>query len=371
MAKHQIVLVGGQLFPILIGIKELSPDFIHFIVSNESKDKINLLKPLIVSTLCTESICNPYDFFSIKKTCEDIIDTIKEKEEVLFNVTGGTKIMMIASQSVMQRHNLKGFYINQNDTLIRLPSLEMLPLISECTAKEFFGLSGHFINNFKNLNDYSSNDIETVEKIAWFADTQSKIYLQINSCIRNSFEKISKIPTTGKLNINPSINISWSQSSLEIESNGVNILKLTSNNIRYIFFHCGWWELYVAKEIFKWPRIKELLLQCELPFKADNQTMKNEIDVLLNLGRKMIFIECKSGIVNQHDINKMRVIKQTYGGEISKSILVSRFCPNSNIIEKCNELDIEVFFQYKNLKKVNSISKLIESLEIVSRKFEL
>ena len=31
--KHQIALVGGQLLPIYVGIKEFSPDKIHFIVS--------------------------------------------------------------------------------------------------------------------------------------------------------------------------------------------------------------------------------------------------------------------------------------------------------------------------------------------------
>ncbi len=46
------------------------------------------------------------------------------------------------------------------------------------------------------------------------------------------------------------------------------------------------------------------------------------MDIIINTERKLIFIECKSGLVKQEDINKMRIVKQTYGGIISKSIPV-------------------------------------------------
>ena len=61
--KHQISLVGGQLLPIYVGIKEFNPDKIHFIVSKESVTSLNNLKPIIKGIPFNEYQCNPFDFY--------------------------------------------------------------------------------------------------------------------------------------------------------------------------------------------------------------------------------------------------------------------------------------------------------------------
>ena len=57
-------------------------------------------------------------------------------------------------------------------------------------------------------------------------------------------------------------------------------------------------------------KAKELLIQCELPFKTDINTTKNEIDVLVNIGGKLIFIRINREWSKQEDVNKMRVVKR-------------------------------------------------------------
>ena len=125
----------------------------------------------------------------------------------------------------------------------------------------------------------------------------------------------------------------------------------------------------MAKEVSKWSKIKDIQVNCVLPFKTDTKTAKNEIDILLNTGKKLVFIECKSGNVKQEDINKMKVIKQIYGGLISKSILVSRFLTNTTIIEKCKELNIDIFYCYAfNNKLINPLNNIISNLEEINKK---
>ena len=140
-------------------------------------------------------------------------------------------------------------------------------------------------------------------------------------------------------------------------SKGKPTINLKSKHIIKLFFNATWWELQVAKEIANWPGLKELLINCVLPFKTDKESRKNEIDILISTGKRLIFVECKSGNVRQEDINKMKVIKQTYGGVISKSILVSRFLPNATILEKCKELEIDVFLHM--LSVINKHSEQI------------
>ena len=135
-----------------------------------------------------------------------------------------------------------------------------------------------------------------------------------------------------------------------------------------MFFKAVWWELLIVNEIAKTMKFKELFLGFELNFKSDKNTTKNEIDILINTGKKLIFIECKSGLVKQEDINKMKIVKQTYGGVIAKSILVCRELPNPSIIEKCKELDIELFYSIAFNKEVNPINKLIKLINEIENK---
>ena len=99
--KHQIALVGGQLLPILIGIKEFVPDEIHLILSNETVDKIAGLTALLNTRQINKYNCDPFDFLSIKTTCEQIIAKLNSSDEVAFNLTGGTKIMVLALQAII------------------------------------------------------------------------------------------------------------------------------------------------------------------------------------------------------------------------------------------------------------------------------
>lgn len=369
--KHQITFVGGQLLPVFVGIKEFSPDKIHFIVSEESKNKIGLLKPFFTNKIFSEKQCNPFDFTSIKTKLTEILQKIESSDEVEFNLTGGTKVMVLAAQAIMQEKNIKGFYINLDNTFLQLPSYEIKKITSEITTKEFLEMTGHKISHSNVLSDFSDDDFKSVSAIESFSLSYDNLLLKINSKIRKTFDNLNRIPTSGQLEINNNCNLNWTANKISVTLQGKEILKMDSPNIRSLFFNAGWWELTVAKAISQWPKAKELLIQCELPFKTDVNTTKNEIDVLVNIGGKLIFIECKSGIVKQEDINKMRVVKDTYGGIISKSLLVSRFMPSTTIIEKCKELNIEVFFSFVGRNQINSLTKLINTLDKLEKKLTI
>lgn len=369
--KHQITFVGGQLLPVLVGIKEFSPEKIHFIVSEESKSKISLIKPFLTGKSFSENICNPFEFASIKLACEKILHKMENGDEVQFNLTGGTKIMVLAAQSIILERNLNGFYINQDDTLLQLPSYSIQKLTSQISVKEFLEISGHQLRSSKTMSDFSSDDFKSVDEIDKFTKSHDKLILQINSKVRNTYDKLGKIPTAGHLEINKQAKLIWSDKNITVQLNGKEVFKIQSPNVRSLFFNASWWELIVAKEISLWSKAKELLIQCELPFKTDTLTTKNEIDVLVNLGGKLIFIECKSGMVKQEDINKMRIVKDTYGGIISKSLLVCRFMPTPTILEKCKELSIDVFFCNAGRTTVNPLSKLINALDKLEKKLTI
>lgn len=369
--KHQISLVGGQLLPIYLGIKEFIPDRVHFIVSNESKNNITKLKSLLSGIITSEYNCNAFDFYSIKGVCEKIIEKINPDDEVVFNLTSGTKIMVLAAQAIIHEKNLRGFYINQDDSYLELPIYQKKQIQTQLTIQEFFDVSGHHFFSAKKLNDYNIADYKMAHLIETFASTDNR-YTKITSVLRKKYnDKHNKIPLTGKEIFDSGLVINWSSQSIIISNNGKTLYNFNSPCIIDLFFNAAWWELLVAEEVGKWIKAKEILIKCELPFASDKQTTKNEIDILLNTGKKLIFVECKSGNVKQEDINKMKVIKQTYGGIISKSILVSRFIPSTTIIEKCNELDIELFYCYMGKMLVNPLSRITNTLDKLEKKLSI
>lgn len=366
--RHQITFVGGQLLPVFLGIKEFSPDKIHFIVSKESRDRVALLKSFFNDKVDSENLCEPFDFISIKDTCEGILRNIGEGDEIQFNMTGGTKVMLLAAQALIQDNQLHGFYINPDNTILNLPSYTIQDITCEIKVEEFLELSGHKLNKFKTIEDFCLEDIAVASAIDDYA-ARSKTFPTVSQYFRKKYnEKGKSIPKSGIEILEENIEVVWSNHQIEITKSGSCLFSAKSNIIYNLFFFAGWWELQVANAISEWAKPRELLIQCELPFKGDLKTPKNEIDVLINLGKKLIFVECKSGIVKQEDINKMKIIRDTYGGVISKSILVSRFLPSRNIIEKCNELNIELFYQYKDKDLIHQLSEIIVVLENLEMK---
>jgi hypothetical protein len=368
-----IAFVGGQLLPVFIGIKEFAPETIHFVVSDESKGSITALKSFLSGKVFAEIVCDPFDFISIKSTCESIINRIPPNDEVHFNLTGGTKIMVLAAQSLISEGKVTGFYVNQNDTLLHLPTYQINKLNARITAKEFFEVSGHKLNNSKNINDFSKEDFKAAREIEAFSTSENEMFYGITASIRKKYDRLDKLPLSGRMNITlaeikRSVKLSWDSNGILLESAGNNIFGIRTPNAKTIFFNAVWWELIVAKEISRWGKATELLIHCELPFKTSTKTPKNEIDILINLGGKLIFVECKSGLVKQEDINKMKVVKDTYGGIVSRAILVSRFKPHPTIIEKCSEVSIDIFYMFDDKTQVNSISKLLTLLDRVEKK---
>ncbi|MDT3403783.1 Card1-like endonuclease domain-containing protein [Mucilaginibacter terrae] len=367
MAKHQIALVGGQILPIYFGIKEFAPDHIHFIVSAESQGKSAQIRHLIGPGKVAEYTCNPYEISSIKSICEKIIRQTIAGDEVLFNLTGGNKVMLLAAQAVMNEHSFKGVYINQNETVLHLPEMTEQPLSCTVTTAEFIQLTGHQFSGFKKITDISTEDFRAAEKINDFAIYNEKAYLKILPAVSRNFKTFKDVPVKGTLEINAGLSMNWSEKNVQLTLLGKNVLNVTAPSARELLFRAAWWELIVAEQIKKWVKVKELLLHCELPFKGDKTATKNEIDILLNVGRKMIFVECKSGAVKQEDINKMKIVKDTYGGFIAKSILVSRFTPPPGIIEKCKELNVELCVLRQGLPAntlITALDKLNKRLSI-------
>lgn len=54
---------------------------------------------------------------------------------------------------------------------------------------------------------------------------------------------------------------------------------------------------------------------------ASSMRLKNEIDIIMNTGNKLLFVECKTRIMHLTDLDKFNNVVKTYGGTGSKALL--------------------------------------------------
>ncbi|WP_041341355.1 DUF1887 family protein [Runella slithyformis] len=132
---------------------------------------------------------------------------------------------------------------------------------------------------------------------------------------------------------------------------------LTESDIDFFYFNAGWFELLTAQSLLKKYPEDKIYLSVRFPYLSNQIFDKNEVDILINDSGKLVFIECKSGEVKSEHIDRIKNRKDTFGGLISKSILVTRFPLETNVnthlsknmVEKCKEYGIE----YKTLYELS------------------
>jgi len=362
--KHQLTIVGGQITPIFWGIKEKDPDIIHILYSMDSRYHLPIIKTIFPDKSFFTYQVNPFDFDEIKEKVEEIISKYPNDTFEL-NLTGGTKVMALACQNIFNKLSFNSFYINQRNKIFDFSTHKYYSINSKINLKTFINLSGHRKYTYNRLNEFSKLEIDFSKKINSISG--NKLFKQSMKAVQTkSFNSKDSnfVKTCKKFDFsNGHTILNWNSPKFTLKNNEIEI-KIDSKKAFEIAYNGFWWELVVADSIKNWKKIYELYLNVELYSKTKEKNIKNEIDIIINTGNKLIFIECKSGNVKQEDINKIRAVKKLYGGIASKSILVCKYKPRPDIIEKCYDLGISVFYD-RNLNNLNNkLNNLITSMEL-------
>lgn len=99
-----ISLVGEQPVPSLLPIRHIKPDEVILIQTNTSKRVSENLKPVLEKQCQVKTFeVTPYDIIKAKRSLEKCVSEQKIKpENLLFNLTGGTKPMSLAAFQLAQ-----------------------------------------------------------------------------------------------------------------------------------------------------------------------------------------------------------------------------------------------------------------------------
>lgn len=180
MNKTGICLVGGQPVPNLLPLGHLQPSRTILVCSEDTKPvSENLRKVLENKNKMDVSILkldDPYDIANIKERLEKHILEATQDEEIIFNVTGGTKLMFYAAVRVAQEHKSKVVYLKseknksllyqyafEDDELLQLGKPEVINEI--ITIDDYLKIHiGEYSRRKKDINLFEQTVAEVLKK---------------------------------------------------------------------------------------------------------------------------------------------------------------------------------------------------------------
>ena len=360
MAKIHITLVGGQPAPVYHGIVATKPDRIVFVYSDESREVVEALKREIDIPVEEQQPLDPTNPVEILRRAETLVKKY-ENDEVTVNISSGLKSWShLFGVTFDKQPNAAVVYMDQNNILWNYRTMQPLSDF-EFDMRTLFRLYGNSLeNNYKKLSDYTEEDDRAVEKIeeirlfnmksfsSLVALLDSEKQNQLKTCSIGRFEdKENYVEWIRKNSIKENDKVIL---SLFHERNGKKSWDIVSPNAISLVFNSGWFEYKVAKLLSSWEKAKEVCLNCRFPFKRDLD--KNEIDIIVNTGTKLLFVECKTQIAKTTDIDKFRSVVKTYGGTGSKGLFVTKEKLSDVARAKCIENAI-LSFSFKDAENWN------------------
>lgn len=369
MEKVHIALVGAQTVPVYIGIKDdTQAQKVILICSEQSREEARRLVrqfPLPFEVKVT----SPVDLVKISKLSEHL-KSENEGCEITINLSSGTKIWALSIyQTFVNTPNTRFLYVDQTNNIIDFKTGKSHKgEIRPFTRLELYGAK---LSSSKKLENYTETDFNVVDKIMHIRKTNKPDFALLTSA--EKCDDLENIPMT---TLGSSLHFSHLEQKADIvlyDYNGTWCIResLESEHLSDILFNTAWFELKVAKDIKENKNVKNVWLNCTFPYTKGNP--KNEIDIIVELPDRLLFVECKTMIHDITDIDKFAMAMKNYSGISTNGLFVTLDKPgkyNKNrkrnledAKEKCKDNNIQ-FFNYALWKEnPNNEPNLIDIID--------
>lgn len=369
MSRVHITLVGGQPAPVYHGIVATKPDKVVFIYSDESREVVEILKQEIKVQVEELPPLDPTNPVEILRRAEALAKKYKE-DEVTVNISSGLKSWShLFGVTFDKQPNAAIVYMDQNNILWNYRTMQPVDGF-EFDMHTLFRLYGNSLEtNYKKLSDYTDEDDRAVKRIEEIRRFNVKSFTALVALLDREKENQLKHSPTGRFQLEDDRNyVEWSRKkndqpndkvilSLFNGKKGRREWKIVSPNAISLVFNSGWFEYKVAKLLSMWDKAKEICLNCRFPFKPGID--KNETDIIVNAGTKLLFVECKTQIAKPNDIDKFRSVVKTYGGMGSKGLFVTDAKMSDVAEKKCEENGVLSFSFSNSLSPERDLSFLL------------
>lgn len=362
-----------------LGVKEFHPDVVHILYSDAVADAYEpMLKMLPSSVTAHEYRIDPYASQKIMEICDGIHSFLHEGDRLMYNLTEGTKVAAAAAYSVAARYSDKAVYYSQEGEMIDLLTWERRPINVRVSNKEFLDLFGNDLESYNRADEILPVDVVTAYEVKRFIENEPRLFERMQKSFRRDFGgRLENLPERFFLEKPNRVELSIKDGGLVIRHKSKVVFNSDNPLATRLFFTGRWWEVIVSDKVLKWDLSRrsnrlssEVWRNVEFKVPGTGKT-KNELDIMVNEGIRLLFIECKSGYIGQENIYKIYSTKVTYGGDHSMGILVSYYPLDKALKDKCDDLHINYFAPEKDADRIKYIDKLPSWLDGVSMKMEL
>jgi hypothetical protein len=347
MAKINISLVGGQTYPVYLGIAESKPDKVVLVHSETSKGEAErIAKETNVPT--EYKPFDPVDVTKVFAQARNLVKSISADDQYVINITSGTKVWTIVFYEVFKGlENVEFIYIDQNNNMYNLTTNKVEHVKSQLNTELVLKLNGTHIVSSTKFREYTPDDIRAIDVIK---EMRNFDYGEFNELtIPNDRTKKDQFEATdiGMFETWNESSVRWDKTHHKVElvindKHGKCKKKtISSPHALHITFFSGWFELYVANMLSSWKYAKEIIMNVKFPYKNNNP--KNEIDIIVNTGNRLLFVECKTQIYDITDLDKFRTAVKNYGGMGCKSLFITEGSMKDTAAEKCEDSNILCF----------------------------
>ena len=367
MSKVHITLVGGQPAPVYHGIVATKPDFVFYVFSRstDSKHAYKVLRKVLKHIPCGWYYLHPTDPVEIKALAESLAERFAD-DEVTVNISSGLKSWSHWFGVVFDKQpNASVVYMDQNNVLWNYRTMKSSSDF-EFDMHLLFRLHRNPLNNYTAFTKYTTEDFDAIPMIESCRVFNYMDFNKLTAVLPKVVQgKIRNSKCDEHHLLNSQSYVAWKKDLAdgmqEVELcvyNDDSCIKKTikSPHAMELVFFSGWFECKVAKLLSAWKYAQEIRMNCHFPFKEGID--KNEVDIIINTGTKILFVECKTQIHDTTAIEKFRSVIKGYGGIASKGLFVTDAKMTDIAKAKCKEHGILTF----SLQEVHEGENLEEAI---------
>ncbi|MCL2877088.1 MAG: DUF1887 family CARF protein [Betaproteobacteria bacterium] len=300
--KTQICLVSAQAAANLLSAldPDLKPQKVVLVVSPKMKTQANNLRSVLREgglQVALQELADEHDFSKIENDLLQLAGSL-EQDEVSLNITGGTKLMSVAAQSIANLHEWRMFYVDADtDQVIWLgrdktpphPLKEYLRLPHYLKA---YGFDLPEPSKVPSLTQVQQNLIQTlIKQISSMESALAKLnWLAQQAEDKHQLDIVMDKSQQDDRNLEPLLRNFNDAGMLRIENNRIHFASEEARD----FVKGGWLENHVFQAVTSLTqnlgiRDKSINLQIE-----DAQKVRNEQDVVFLARNRLFIIECKT-----------------------------------------------------------------------------
>lgn len=330
-------------------INEFRPDEVYLVGTKDTKEEMKKVAnvALGIGVVCHEVITAPNDIKDTYKVCRNIHNENGTECEYRYNLTCGTKLMAFGALICAQEHKSQIVYAEPT-SYTDFENMEHKDMTAFLDIATIIALQGQKV---KDKVVYAPDPARTAcaMKVKEFIDKNISAYSELRKCF-DKFKQIPGNPYTLK-------NVCYEKKNgrITITENGVEVFSSDYKDAFLMLFEGRWWEALVADAVREWAGENAEIwtsVRFEPNAQVNPNTDKNEVDVLVNVGNVLMFVECKSGPFGQDNIYKLGSVCKTYGSYKSLGVIVEyrQNAIKPELLEKAKEERVKLLVPQRNRK---------------------